>query len=274
MKVISSALIMLAAASPAQSLELEPLWITEGFSNPESVIPSADGEAWFVSNVAGQAAEKDGNGFIARLSPQGQLLEKEWVAGLDAPKGMAIDGNTLWVSDIDQVVGIDIAAGKIAERVPVEGAKFLNDVTVIAPGTLLVSDSAGATIYCLHDGTVTPWLADERLGGVNGLHPKGDEVLVTTMAEGYLLSVDIASQQIKPIASGMTNADGIAEITDGFLVSSWPGQLHQVAGDGSFDTIIDTRETPIYFNDIMRIGDLLVTPNWQPSTVRAYRIVE
>ncbi len=71
----------------------------------------------FVSSINGQILDRDGNGYISRLSPDGKVVNAKWVTGLDAPKGMRSIGDTLWVSDIDEVVAIDIAKGQIAARV-------------------------------------------------------------------------------------------------------------------------------------------------------------
>ena len=60
-----------------------------------------------MANINGAAAEKDGNGFISRVSPQGVVLDLKWIDGaspgvtLHAPKGMAIVADTLFVTDID-----------------------------------------------------------------------------------------------------------------------------------------------------------------------------
>ena len=56
---------------------------------------------------------KDGEGWISKLSPKGEVLEAKWVTGLNAPKGMRVQGDTLWVSDIDELVAINRKSGKI-----------------------------------------------------------------------------------------------------------------------------------------------------------------
>ena len=53
---------------------LDVVWTLDGFANPESVLPSADGRFLYVSNVAGEGDARDGNGFIARISPDGRRM--------------------------------------------------------------------------------------------------------------------------------------------------------------------------------------------------------
>src|SRR5262245_28410939 len=122
---LASLLLTVSAAAAAQPVEV---WRVAGVSNPESVLFDSAANILYVSNVAGDAAEKDGKGFISRLSQDGKILDLEWVTGLDAPKGLAQAGDTLYVSDIDSLVAIDIKTGTIAKRYPAAGAKFLNDV--------------------------------------------------------------------------------------------------------------------------------------------------
>ena len=72
------------------------------------------------SNVAGDGDARDGKGFISRITAHGRLLEQQWAKGLNAPKGMARVGETLYVSDIDCLVTIDAASGSVMARYPIE----------------------------------------------------------------------------------------------------------------------------------------------------------
>lgn len=270
-------------ASALQAVTLRPLWQLDGFDAPESVIEAGDGTTLYVSNVGGDGSAQDNNGMIAKIGIDGTMIDRNWVAGTEAlplhgPKGMAMvssdKGETLVVADIDHVVLILADEGRIAKRIPVPGAGFLNDV-VKGPGeTALISDSANARIYWLEDNVPTVWLEDERLGGVNGLHNDGDRLLVTTMSGGELLSVDWETKAITGLASGMENADGIGLRPDGgFVISSWPGQLWHVRAGETPTLIQDTSgDTPILMNDILLSGNRLITPNWMPGTVRGYGV--
>ena len=263
-----------AATAVAAAPTLEPAWKVEGLSNPESVVLADSGE-FYVSNVAGEGDAKDGVGFISRVTQDGKLLQREWVAGLNAPKGLALREGKLYASDITDLVVIDVAQAKIAARIPLPEAKFLNDVAFGPDGQVLVSDSAGARIYIWDGKEATIWLADEALRSVNGLLPEAKSLIVTTM-QGKLLSVDWKDRKISTLAQDLGNADGVTRLDDGkFLVSEWPGRLFHVAlsDEASTSTVIDSREQKIYLNDFLRVGDLLIAPNWEPSTLTAYRIV-
>ena len=223
---------------------------------------------YFISNVVGEGSEKDGDGYIAHLSPDGVITKRYWAAKLDAPKGMAVLDGALYATDIDNVVMFGVADGKRLGKVRIEGAKFLNDATVW-DGAIYVSDSGDAAIYRISDGAAELWLQDERLAGVNGLLGEGDRMLVSTMTTGSLFSVT-AEGVLTEIATGMENADGIGLVPGGgYLVSSWPGQIHYVGEDGVVTTLVDGE---VMQNDLTVIGDTVIVPNWGQNTVTVWKV--
>ena len=246
---------------------IEQAWIAEGFESPEGVAATPDG-GYFISNVVGEGSVKDGDGYIAHLSPDGVITKRYWAAKLDAPKGMAVLDGALYATDIDNVVMFGVADGKRLGKVRIEGAKFLNDATVW-DGAIYVSDSGDAAIYRISDGAAELWLQDERLAGVNGLLGEGDRVVVSTMTTGSLFSVT-AEGVLSEIASGMENADGIGPVPGGgYLVSSWPGQIHYVGEDGVVTTLVDGE---VMQNDLTVIGDTVIVPNWGQNTVTVWKV--
>lgn len=261
-----------AGAAPSGPVALEPLWRTEGFAEPESVAISGDGKTLYVSNVAGEAGAKDGVGFISRVSPQGAIMEREWVKGLNAPKGMAIAGGRLFVSDVDALTVIDIARGAVEARIVIDGASFLNDVVAAPDGAVLVSDSRGAKIYAVRDGAASVWLADPQLAAVNGLTIEGREPLVSTM-QGKVLRVNLATRAISIVAEGIGNGDGVSSLGGGhYIVSEWPGRIFHVTPDGANTVLLDTREARTLQNDFLLVDDTLYVANMLPGAVTAWTV--
>ena len=271
------AMMAACAATPARVAavpELEPLWIAESFAAPESVVVAPDGN-FLVSNVGTDDGDaKNGDGFISKMSPDGKVIDRYWAAKINGPKGLAIQDGKLYASDIDVVRVFDAAEGAPGMEIPVDGAVFLNGVTAWN-GAIHVSDSGTGRIHRIQDGVATLWLEDARFGGINGVLGDGDRLLVSTMETGSLFSVT-ADGSITEIASGMINADGIGLVPGGgYLVSSWPGQVHYVAEDGTVTTLLDTTgdATPTFQNDLKIFGDTVIVPNWQPGTVTAWKLV-
>src|ERR1051325_10316618 len=161
----------------AAQTKVNKLWETPSIlKNPESVAYAAKQNILFVSNVNGEPDQKDQNGFISKVSPSnGSIIELNWVTGLNAPKGIAIsnDGSKLYVSDITDLVEIDIASGKIIKRFNALGSSFLNDVVADNQGNIYVSDTGINTIYKLDGNTgnsaLQVLLQSPQLNGPNGL---------------------------------------------------------------------------------------------------------
>lgn len=257
-----------------QTPQMTELWRLDGLDSPESIIADGAG-GYIVSNINGEATERNWRGYLARISADGELVERHWATSLQAPKGMAIHEGRLFVSDIDHVVEIELATGTLLSRHYLEGAGFLNDLVVL-DGVVLAADSANSRIYALSDGVVSVWLEDEQLAGVNGLLVEENRLLVTTMSAGDVLAVTGPDRTISRLLTGLENADGIGAIAGGYLISQWPGRLSYWAENTtrSNDTalIFDEVEAGIYMNDLLTEGERVLIPHWQPGEVSAWQV--
>lgn len=250
--VLSALAAALAAiAAPAHAAP-EKLWELSGLREPESVLPDTAAGVLYVSNVVGEFRAKDGVGFISRVSPEGKMIEAEWVAGLNAPKGLGKVGGVLYVADIDELVEIDVASGKIAKRHPAPGAIFLNDVATAPDGRVFVSDTGTNTIWLLENGAFAPWLTTDALKGPNGLLVEGDRLLVAGIGKlpqggkdgvpANLIEVPFATKTARNLGDGapVGYLDGLAALGDGaYLATDYGnGPLYRIAKDGSFETLV------------------------------------
>ena len=178
---------VLSALTPQATTVSSPppaaLWtIATDLAAPESVYYDATSNSLFVSNINGQILEKDGNGYISRLTAEGKVVNAKWATGLNGPKGMRSVGGTLWVSDIDEVVGIEIASGRITARVRVDGAQFLNDLATAPDGTVYVVDSNLSRIYAVKDGKSSIFVEGaEAVEQPNGLLVDGNRLILGTL---------------------------------------------------------------------------------------------
>ena len=188
--VVAAAVAVAAAAvaqtppsTPPQGPVLAPAWDRSGdFAAPESAYYHAASNAVFVSSINGAILEKDGNGYISRLAPDGTVVAAKWVTGLHAPKGLRSVGGMLWVSDIDEVVSIDIATARVTARVKVDGAQFLNDLATGPDGTVYVSDSALSKIYAVKDGRSSVFVEGaDVVEQPNGLLVDGGRLILGTI---------------------------------------------------------------------------------------------
>ncbi len=74
--LIAVQLFYFAAASGAG--EPEKVWQANGFEEPESALYDPDKQVFYVSNIKGSPIEKDGQGYISRLSNKGEITDLHW----------------------------------------------------------------------------------------------------------------------------------------------------------------------------------------------------
>jgi hypothetical protein len=257
-----------------------------GFSTPESVLHETASDVYFVSNINGAPAAADGNGFISRLSPAGEVLELKWIDGeaegvtLNAPKGMAVTAGMLWVSDIDCVRMFDVTSGEPAGEVCVEGAAFLNDLAAHPDGSgVLLTDSgldaqfaptgADAVYHVTADGYAAV-IEDEAFGAPNGIATTAaGDVLVVTFMSGQVFRVTGLNEKEEVLAVEGAQFDGVEVLADGrVLVSNWATScVHLLDTDGTLTCAMPDLEAPADIGFDATRGHVLV-PLFNANEVR------
>ena len=230
------------------------LWSLDGFRNPESVAWDAERGVLYISNVAGEPLERNGEGFLSIVSLDGEMIRPDWVTGLNAPKGLAVDGSTLYVTDIDRLVAIDLESGTVAGTWQGQDAIFLNDPAVAEDGRVFVSDMLRHAIYVLDGDSFSMWMEDEALQHPNGLKVEDARLIVapwgqdlqenfTTRVGGHLITVNLENREIAALGTGapVGNLDGLEPDGEGnWLVTDWiGGRLLRISPDGGFEELID-----------------------------------
>ncbi len=256
----------------AQEPRLEKLWATDSLLKvPESVLYDERNKVLYVSNIDGQPAEKDGKGSIGKLSLDGKIIQVEWITGLNAPKGMALYKNKLYVTDLTEVIVIDIKKGSIIEKIPVPDAVFLNDISIDKNGIIYVSDSETAKVHKIEQGTV--FLLVDKLQRPNGLLAIKDGLLI--LDRGSLLKMTNTGQLSK-LADGMDPAtDGIERVKENeYIVSCWGGVIYYLHANGSKTVLSDTRNDKINSADIGYDAKrkIVYVPTFYRNTVVAYQL--
>ncbi len=236
-------ILILCLNSPVKSFEIK--WVVDGLNEPESVIYDEMTNAIYISNINGDPLELDKNGYISKISVDGQILEKKWVTGLDAPKGMAIYDNNLFIADVNKIWKISILDKK-KEKFLINDAGFLNDLVAQKDGSLYASDMFKNRIYKLKDEKLSIWKQSKLLDSPNGLLIEGDNLIIAcwgkikegfkTEVKGKLIKVNLKSREIKKFFSTrpIGNLDGIVFNKDnGYLSTDWvQGKLFSINQKG------------------------------------------
>jgi len=238
---------------------------------PESVLFDAQNKILYASLINGQPDRADGKGGIAKVALDGKILDTNWVTGLNAPKGLGKYNNILYAADLTEVAVIDIPSGKVTKKISVEGAQFLNDITVDSKGNVYVSDSRTGKVHKIENGTVTTYL--ENLKNPNGLLALGDDLYV--LASGSLYKAG-ADKKLTTIAEGMdASTDGVEQVKPGeYVVSCWIGVVYYVKNDGSKQQLLDTRADKTNSADIGydATNKIVYVPTFFKKGIVAYQL--
>jgi len=216
----------------------------------ESVLFDPGAKILYVSCIDGAPDGKDGKGAIAKVGVDGKVIAAEWVTGLDAPKGMGLYKDNLYVADITRIVTISLATGKITQSVEVEGAKFLNDITVDKTGRVFASDTGTGKIHLLKEGKAEVYFESTEFKGINGLLSLDNALYIADFGTGsnYKLSAD---KKLTAVGKTSEGADGVVEIgKDEYLVSNWNGEVYYTNGKGESKMLLDTKADKVNAADI------------------------
>jgi hypothetical protein len=258
---------------------------------PETAYYDAKEDVYLVSNMNGDPAAEDNNGFISKLAPDGAVVATKWIEGgkgkikLDAPHGLAYVGDILYVSDVHHVRMFDRKAQPKGD-ILIKGSTFLNGLTAGADGTVYVADTGitvadgkmqpnGAdAVYAINPKTkkVTTVAKSADLGGPNGLAFVDGKLWVVTALSGELYSLDAKGTKgdVQKLPKGME--DGIAVTPNGVYISSWElgGILKGTIG-GDFTPSLTPVEAAADISFDSKRGRLVV-PRMKTNTVDVYTV--
>ena len=244
---------------------------------PESVAYDPARKVLYVGEFGGTKlapAEKDGLGSIAKVDLAGKVIDKQFLPGpggekLNKPKGIWVQGDRLWVTDIDVVWVFDLKTRKGRKLAVPLG--FANDPAVM-DNALYVSDNRNDALIKIEpadflnakkEPTITTLFSGAGVSP-NGLYPARDGMLLMVgflapdKPRGiYALGV---SGQIKQISEPIGRLDGIYEMRDGsYLATDWnSGSLFQWLQNGEIRKLADGFKGPADFCVIPQAGGLTV----------------
>ena len=257
---------------PNDSVEthLHRAGVVQGFYGPESVRYSPGQDVYFVSVMNGPGSNKDNNGYIVEVNAGNLGQSQLFVVGgrqgvhLDAPKGLAIHGDTLWTTDIDVVRGFDRFTGRPLGEIDLKphGAVLLNDIAVGPDGMIYVTDTGilmsqvgviyvgGDKVFAIGPNRSINVVAHGNvLGRPNGVtyDSTGRRWVVASFdtfhSEVYALHPSDSTRII--LAEGKGRFDGLEAIGNGrFLVSCWQDSSVHLFSGGKDRQIVRNLASP------------------------------
>jgi sugar lactone lactonase YvrE len=283
------------ASTSASATSATKLGETAGLQTPESVRYDPELDVYYISNINGNPSAKDGNGFIVVVradstgaTPKVLVQSGKNGATLNAPKGLSLVGDTLWVADIDHVRAFNRRTGAPIGDIDLASQKaiFLNDVAVGGDGNVYVTDTG---------------IAFDEKGGVT--HPGTDQIFKIVGRKATSIRADSlnspngitwdsanarfylapsggnAVQTWKPgdkstttLAKGPGQYDGIEALHDGrVLVTSWADSTVNVVQNGALAKLVTGVSGPADIGvDTKRM--VLAVPRFTENKVEYYKI--
>lgn len=254
---------------------------------PESAYYDPQSKVIFLSQISGAPDQKDGKGWIVTADVNGKVLDKAWLTGLNAPKGMRAYNGVLWISDINQVIAIEIKTKKMLHKYTINSANFLNDVAITANGDVYVSDMGNHSIYALKHGKVSLFTRGVELESPNGMVIYGNSLILatwgtamakdfTTKVPGHLYSIDLTTKKKTVItAEPLGNLDGLeikSEDPLTYLVTDFmAGKVYEVVNSNSVKTLLEGFKGAADIGYIKETNTLIV-PRMMENKISAYKL--
>lgn len=247
------------------------LWETEAsLPTNESVLFDEATGTIYVSNIGGMDPQaKDGKGSIAIIDKDGKIVNPVWVGGLNSPKGMAISNGKLYVTDIDELVEIDIASTKVSNTWKVDGAEFLNDVAA-SNGVVYFTDMNTGKVHSYKEGAIAT--VSEGHASINGIAVAGDGTIYGLDGSGLKMWHSDGSSMV--LNSNVTGGDGLVILGDGnFVASRWQGEIWFASADGQ-TLMLDTKTAESNTADIgyNAAEKIVYVPTFFKNKVAAYKL--
>jgi sugar lactone lactonase YvrE len=268
---------------------------TLGFNVPESVKYDAELDVYFVANINGNPSQKDGNGYIARVHADSIGTMTRLIEGgrggvtLNAPKGMAIRGDTLFVADIDMLRMFNKRTGASLDAVSLreQRATFLNDVAA-GPDGIYVTDtgirfdaSGNMTkpgvnrIFKIVGTRVSVVVESDSLLNPNGIawDAKNGRFLLAPFGGPKISAWKAGDSVTTTVVTGPGGYDGIEVLDNGnVLVSSWTDStVHILHGGTHMMPLVKNVSAPADIGvDTKR--NIVAIPRFNDGKVEYYRI--
>ena len=258
----------------------------DGIVHPESAFTTRDGRI-FISEIGGVG--KKGDGRILEIFTNGQ--KKVIASGLNDPKGLLVEGSTIYVTDVDEIKKVSFE-GKVSSWIGPNDfprkISFLNDLTIDRNTIIYVSDSGevvngerrGGAVYRISSTGKVSLLVDSandpNIQAPNGLLAfQRGFLMVADFTTGVLSRIRLRNFSVEKMAEGFGGGDGIAFSGTKLYISDWKGGKIwsiDLTAPGQNPKLFKEGFTNPADIDVTSDGKFLVVPEMMKATEKGGRV--
>lgn len=267
---------------------------TPNMKTPESARYDPELDVFYVSNINGNPSQHDGNGSILVVRADSTGVSKVLVesgkngATLDAPKGIALIGDTLWVADINHLRAFNRRTGAPVADINLASmkAQFLNDVVIGGDGAVyttdtgLAFDAKGAVTHPGVDqifkivGRKATSIKADSLNAPNGIawDAANSRFVLAPFSGNAVQTWMPGDKQPTTLATGPGQYDGVEVLADGrILVTSWADSAVHLVQHGAMTKLVSNVSGPADIGVDTKRG-VVAIPRFSDGKVEYFKI--
>ena len=203
---------------------------------------------------------------------------------LNAPKGMMVSGNTIFIADVDRIVIANMETGLKTEEIAfADTTVSLNDIFMLDDNTLLVSVTNKHELFAVNlSSKEIIILSNSSVEGANGICRNEKKIYVCGFAskekkKGNVYEYDLESNKVSPLVKELGHLDGIKLYNNKLLISDWGADYNH---GKIWEIDLETKRLRIVFEDerlkspsgFDLLGDTLVIPCLDSGDILVYKL--
>ncbi len=236
--------------------------------NPESVIWNEATGTYIISDAS--------QGILFSMTADREVTQ--FTTDLTSPKGIVKGSLSLWVTDVNKIIEIDMISGAKLNEYDILNAQFLNDIVYDPLGYLYISDMQTNKIYEFDEimRTAEP-VSNGQMIAPNGLSYDnlGGLIIVSFTPNAKIYTMDLMEGNVEILKeTNLGQLDGIAYDSkrDRYYISAWQQGAVYIFDSGFMDEpqlLLDGLNGPadIYYDENR---DILVIPEMNTGEIIFY----
>lgn len=278
-KVVFVLFILILSSTNVLSQALKKVWETDKILlTPESVVFDESRNFLYVSNFNVQGGflakgDTSRDEFISKVSLDGEIINLKWIEYLNAPTGLAIHNDKLFVVERSNLVEIDLNVNKIINRYSIANSGFLNDIVIDPIGTIYLSDTKNNMIFKFSRGEFEIWL-DHDIDKPNGLLIDNDKLIVGSSGDKSIKIISLKNKTIDKVIETNSGIDGLKINEKGDYIISCMQKISLIGRDCSIVEILNTDDSKIWNTDFEYLNstNLIIVPTFFHNKLIAYKL--